>query len=101
MKSDEKIKVKLEDLRRSLEMIISHLKGQGSEWVEIDEDYYWDVADEQMYNPLEDPTEFQLGQLTHDWERLSEIVKGKAPPIGYALVWLASILRAIGKEHVA
>jgi hypothetical protein len=100
MKENSNIYVRLTDLEHVLQTITSYLRSRGLEAVEISDDYYWDIPDDQLYDPLTKPTELDLGQLTEDWEKLSHILEGKSPTIGYALVWLSSILRAIGKEHV-
>ena len=53
-----------------------------------------------LYDPIKDPSNFSLGQLSEDGQRLSQILAGETPPIGYALVWLGSILRAAGQTIV-
>lgn len=100
MNTNKVLRVELSDLRKGLDAVVSHLENRGIESVEISDDYYWDISPDQMYNPLEDPTSFELGQLTHDLERISKIIAGETEPIGYALVWLGAILRAIGKDNV-
>ena len=100
MNKNNNIRIELADLTQAFDLLVSHLRSEGVNFVEISDDYYWDVADEELYNPLKGPTDLDLGQLTHDWERLSDILVGKSPPVGYGLVWLAAILRAIGTKHV-
>jgi len=90
------------ELIRALTVIVDHLKAQRETSVfEILEDYYWEVSEQQLYDPTQDPSQFTLAQLSHDWECISQILTGDSPPIGYALVWLSALLRAIGQKHVA
>ena len=94
------INVDLEEIRSALETVFDHLKKNGVTTIEIEEDYYWNVPQEDVYNPLVDPTDLDLGQLTDDWSRLQSIRTGEDPVVGYALVWASSLLRRIGELNV-
>ncbi|MBI1745733.1 MAG: hypothetical protein HYR55_03995 [Acidobacteria bacterium] len=96
MPIDPTIRVNLDDLVRALELIVQHIKNYKADPVEIEQDYYWEAAEDQLYDMTQETKKFTIGQLSHDWERIREILDGKNPPIGYAMVWLASILRAVG-----
>ncbi len=63
MESSGNIRIELDDLVRALTKSVEHLKEKGREFVEIDEDYYWAITDEQLYNPNQQFSEFMLGQL--------------------------------------
>ena len=82
-------------------LVIEHLNNQHIAVAELPEDYYWEISEEQRYDPAQNPKDLRLGQLSEDWDRVQQIVKGDAPPVGYALVWLASLLRKIGSANVA
>lgn len=86
---------------RSLDPISAQLFSQLEQrelgWVEIPFDYYWDISKDERYEPYEKPKHFDLGQLSDDWGELQKISQGENEPITYALVWLSSILRAIGE----
>lgn len=94
------MRIELDDLVRALNVVVQHIKEQHQGSVEISEDYYWEIDPAQLYDPTKDPSQFSLGQLSDDWQRLGQIITGEAPPIGYALVWLSSILRAVGQKNV-
>jgi hypothetical protein len=94
------LRIELDDLVRALQALIQHVKEQHQGPVEISDDYYWEINQEQLYDPTKGPSDFSLGQLSDDWQRLSQILVGEAPPVGYALVWLSSILRAVGQSNV-
>jgi hypothetical protein len=90
--------VKLVDLHWMSERIFEHLRELGVESVDIPVDYYWNIPKGQIYNPYQQPTELDLGQLTDDWRELQKLTDPESQPIAYHLVWLSTILRAIG-EH--
>lgn len=95
------MKVKLTDLSQVHEQITRHLHSLGLEEVEFDDDYYWNIVPEKRYDPYHEPDEFTLGQLSDDLARVRRISIGESEPLGYALVWLSALLRAIGEKHVA
>jgi hypothetical protein len=92
--------VSLDEIEKAVKVVIQHLRTQKLTHAEIPEDYYWEVSEDERYNPAENPTDLSLGQLSEDWDRVQQIVKGESPPVGYALVWLASLLRKIGSANV-
>jgi hypothetical protein len=94
------IRIELDELTRALELILQHVRAYQNGPVEIAEDYYWEIPQAQLYDPTKDPSSFTIGQLSEDWTRIEQLLKGEAPPIGYALVWLGSILRAVGQKNV-
>jgi hypothetical protein len=92
--------VEIETLQKALEIVFTHLKQHGVKAVEIEEDFYWNVPSAAVYDPLNAPTDMDLGQLSDDWSRLQSITRDESIAVGYSLVWAASILRRIGELHV-
>ena len=92
------MKITLPALRETAEILFAHLDSQGLSEFEIDDDYYWTLAVEQLYDPTKQPSEFGLEQLTDNWEWLERVRTGAAEPITYQLVWLAAFLRWIGQR---
>jgi len=91
--------IELTDLRQISERLFEHFEQQGQSSVDIPVDYYWNIPKEQVYDPYQEPSELNLGQLTDDWNELQKVLDAKREPIAYYFVWLAAVLRAIG-EHV-
>jgi hypothetical protein len=91
------MKITTEDLRKTFEALVDHLDETGQASVELPWDFYWDLSAEELYDPYSDPKDLSLGQLSDDWNRLLQISNGEMPAVGYALVWLSSILRAVGQ----
>jgi hypothetical protein len=92
------MKITTEDLRRVFNRLIDHLEGTGQNLTELPWDFYWEIAKEDLYEPYSEPKQLSIGQLSDDWDELLKIANGRMPPVGYALVWLSSILRAVGES---
>lgn len=87
------------ELRQVVKRLLDHLDHAGRAVLTVDKDYYWSIPADQRYDPHRSPVEFTLGQLSDDWFELKKTIDGQAEPIGYALVWLSAILRAIGEAN--
>lgn len=94
------MRIPLAELRRITNQLYDHLEAQGLSSVEVPNDYYWEIPKEQRRDVYRDPVGFTTGQTSDDWEELRKILSGESEPIGYALVWLAALLREIGEEVV-
>lgn len=94
------MRISTEEALLAAQKIVQHLEQAGWKEIEISQDFYWDISAERRYDPYEQPSEMTIGQLSEDWEHVLEIANGSAEPIGYALVWLANVLRAMGETVV-
>jgi hypothetical protein len=94
------LKIRLAELRRATDILFDYLEATGHQEVEISEDYYWVLPKESLYDPYKEPTNFMMGQLSHDVERLQELVSGASPPIAYGLVWLGAVLHVVGAKVI-
>ncbi|MUL36522.1 hypothetical protein [Gloeocapsopsis dulcis] len=94
------MQVTVSELRAVSEQLFLHLERKGYSSVELSADYYWNIPKELRYNPYEEPKELDLGQLTDDWANLCNVLEGKTDPLGYALVWLSTVLRAVGETVI-
>ena len=94
------MQVKIRDLRQVIDELFSHLEDVGHTWVEITDDYYWNIPQDYRYDVTREPSEFDIGQLSDDWSELQKILTGANEPISYALVWASSILQHIGEKIV-
>lgn len=93
------MRIDVSDLRTVATRLFDHLDSLGERSVDLDQDYYWVIAENQLYDPTQAPTDFVLGQLTDDWRELTKVLEGDEP-VSYTLVWLGSVLRAIGQQVV-
>jgi hypothetical protein len=95
------MKISTSDIRAICDLLLDHLERQHGSEVEITVDYYWHIDESERSNINETPSILDMGQLSEDWQNLEYILKGDQEPIGYALTWLAEILRTIGEVHVS
>jgi len=103
VKTEWNMDVDLATLETALAKVMAHLRAQGLKSVRISDDYYWDIDEPaERYNVLKDleRKKITIGQLSHDWERMQQIAADDKHTVGYALVWAAALLRAIGERNV-
>ena len=93
------LEIRIADLRLITDRIFDHIeKDLHVSAVEIKQDYYWDLQDDNLYDPANEPTELGLGQLYEDWQFLSAILVDKEQAVALMLLHLAPILRYVGSE---
>lgn len=92
------MEIALSELKTIFLKEINHLEMLGYRQIEIPVEHYWNIPQDIRYKPYQEPQNFDLGQLSDDWEGLKHILEEKRDPVAYDLVWLSTILRAIG-EH--
>ena len=90
--------IELSELKAIFLVEIGHLEELGYKRIEIPVDYYWNIPKDVRYDPTNEPHNLDLGQLSDDWQELQKRIRGDNDPITYDLVWLSTIIRAIG-EH--
>jgi hypothetical protein len=92
--------LRISDLRKVTERLLTHLEETGRGEVSLSLDYYWDIPRELRYDNYEQPSDLSLHQLTDDWAELQKVLDRKTAPRAEALVRLSSLLRAVGEEVV-
>jgi hypothetical protein len=93
------LEIQLSELRLVLNRILDHIEHDlGKARVRLDQDDYWDVADEERYDFTKSPQNFEHGQLGDDWEFLSAILKDKDQAVALMLMHAAPLLRCIGEQ---
>ena len=95
------MQIPIAELQRIIERLFQHLEDYGIDSVEIPVDYYWNIPNDQIYKPYQDPSKIDMGQLSDDWSELQKIIHLDREPVGYDFVLLASIIRAIGEHSIA
>jgi hypothetical protein len=94
------MKIHINELRNVAEKIFQHLEEIHQEDFYLENDFYWEIPEESLYNVEQEPTGHSIGQLSDDWNDLQMILTNKEEPITYNLVDLAAILKAIGQKLV-
>jgi hypothetical protein len=94
------MRIEISELRRIANLLLDHVQSLGADTIEVEHDYYWEIHAKELYDPYRDPSDLGMGQLTEDWKELTRISTGEAPPVGAALTWLGTVLRAVGEKVV-
>jgi hypothetical protein len=94
----EPMKVTTSELRTALERVLRYLEETDRATFSIEEDFYWSVPPSAAYDNYSQPAELTVGQLTDDWAHVKALVEGREEPLGYALVWISSVLRRVGEK---
>lgn len=94
------MEIEAKKLEQLLSILLQHQKELGNTKFTISQDYYWNVPKDDRYDPYTQPSELTLGQLTDDWSRLQNLFDDNEAIVGYSLVWLGNVLRAIGENYV-
>nr|VFK21306.1 MAG: hypothetical protein BECKLPF1236A_GA0070988_102964 [Candidatus Kentron sp. LPFa]VFK34711.1 MAG: hypothetical protein BECKLPF1236C_GA0070990_102934 [Candidatus Kentron sp. LPFa] len=86
-------------LEKATSAVFQHLRENGINSIDLDKDFYWNIEKEQKYDPYQEPTEMNLGQLADDLKEIEKIASGDGDVIGYALVWIAALYQYIGEAN--
>ncbi|MEU4316477.1 hypothetical protein [Nocardia sp. NPDC024068] len=99
--TDEPLRVSLVELRRVFDVILEHLEAVTErDSVVVDEDYFWWVPSDAVYDVDNTPAELTIGSLADAGQQLRSLLADPGRVLAYDLVWFAQILRAIGEDIV-
>lgn len=98
--SEDDSTVSLETLRQVFNEALDNLEERVGHTVELDEDFFWSIPREALYDPYAtpDPEQLTLGQLTSSWDSLKRMHANGDHMNEYTLVWIAEILQALGQR---
>ena len=92
------MKISINEIEKIALLLLSKLRESKGNEIELKNDYYWDIPEDELYNPYEEPKDITLGQLSHDVEELIRLVQSD-DAIAYDLNRLASIFKALYIEN--
>lgn len=49
-------------------LIINKLKSDGIHKIFLDDDFYWNIQSNLLYDPYNEPNQFDMGQLSEDYD---------------------------------
>lgn len=97
--SGEPLQVSLVELRRSVDVLLSHVEAAtAGDAVVLDRDYFWSVPPDEAYDVTREPDSLTIGQLSESWRHLQDLLGSQDRAVGHHLVWLADVLKAIGRD---
>lgn len=90
------MKIKTSELLEVIDLLKEQIQTHFKESVQVnDEDFYWQIPLDELFDPTENPSGMTLGQLSDDWEELSRLLKPSEIPISYDLQRLSVIFDLI------
>lgn len=92
------MKVNIEEIEKIALYLLLKLRESKGESIELNNDFYWDISADELYNPYEEPKNITLGQLSDDLEEIQRLNKSD-DAIPHDLKRLASIIKALGTEN--
>lgn len=89
------------NIRKIINILSDELeKLENKDIVVVEDDLYWNILEDELYNPYHEPDHFTMGSISEDWEFLQKILNGEREMIDYDLYKVASILRFLGKKNM-
>lgn len=61
------------------------------------QNYYWQIEPEKLYDISVKPSEFTVGSLADDWDFVSSLLDKNSDPVAYQLTEVAPLLNYIGE----
>ena len=92
------MKINVSEIESITIRLLDMLKQSKGELLEFSNDYYWDILDNELFNPYKDPTNITLGQLSDELTELDKVKNLNNATI-YDLKRLGIIFRALSYEN--
>ena len=92
------MKVKIDNLEKIISLLLKKLKSSKGNEIELDNDLYWAISSEELYNPYEEPKNITLGQLEDEVNEIMRLMDTDDAII-YDLKRVANILTALSIEN--
>ena len=92
------MRVNINNLQKIISLLLLKLKEAKGNEIEIENDFYWDILSDELYNPYNEPKNISLGQLS---DELKEILRLQTTDdaIIYDLKRVSNILKALSIEN--
>ena len=88
------MEIKIKELLDILEILQKSLSKFES--VNLGEkEYFWEIYEDELYDPYQSPKQLGLGKLSDDWEELLRLKNIDEIPITYDLKRMGNIFRGI------
>ena len=91
--------IPLARLREVTGLLLAHAERAGSS-VTLEHDLFWELLPEQRHDLGHEPAEHTVGRLDESWAHLTAMADDPDRMVGYGLVWLADVLRALGHQSI-
>lgn len=95
---DNSLIVDIEELNTMVSHLLLRLKASKGNSIEIQNDYYWDISKDELYNPKGEPKGLSIGQLSDDWHELKRSISSGTEVV-YDLKRVSNLLKALSIEN--
>lgn len=93
--------IKVSDLKKLINLIAFKLNDlDESSSFTIENDLYWNIQEQDLYNVYENPNELTIGSLIEDWIFLETIILEKRDILDYDLNKLSTILKYLASKMI-
>jgi len=92
------MEIQTKELELVFHKIISKLKEDGIDRIELNQNWYWFLSNKDSYNVRFSVEKPLLGSLVEDWEGLKGIIEGRRVTTYVDFERLSSILQAVCEE---
>jgi hypothetical protein len=90
------MKIELDNLLEIIDVLKQNVAELFPDGIDIElEDFYWEIPEKLLFDPINGPGELTLGQLNEDWLELLRLLTEENIPISYDLKRLSIILQII------
>lgn len=93
------MKVEIDFLQKIISLLLLRIKEQNGNTVELSNDFYWDISNEDLYQAYSEPKEFTLGQISQDLIEIERLLESPDEAIPYDLKRVAELIKAISIEN--
>lgn len=93
------MKVNIDELQKITLLLLSNLREQMGNEIELENDFYWDISSNELYKPYDEPKDISLGQLSDDLMEVQKLTSSSDEAIPYDLKRIAEILKALSIEN--
>ncbi|MGW1492732.1 hypothetical protein [Streptomyces sp. NPDC002402] len=96
--SEPSIQIPVDKLREAFDVLLNHVAQGSGRYVTVHKDAFWSIPAAMAYDVYSEPQELTIGMISESWRNLEAMTENDARVVGYGLVWLAEVLRAVGDE---
>ncbi|MDY7528883.1 MULTISPECIES: hypothetical protein [unclassified Cryobacterium] len=90
--------VKLDELERVFTRVLEVLRQSGFAEVELSNDYFWSIPDDQIYHVESPPHDLTIGQVSESLQWLTNTMLEDGDAIPYSLLWISDVLKALALQ---
>lgn len=97
--SEPVTEIQMTQLRRATELLLNLMeRRQAAGDITLQRDGFWSMPITSAFDIYSEPPTPTIGLVSESWQNIQAILEDEEQVVGYDLVWLADIFRAIASE---